>query len=83
MIKKQLPSAFQRTVFESYARLRPYLREPPGADPHAGWLWGLGVKISRLPDYNFIFSFITFPIASPMFLNSSDEKTSDFALLHQ
>jgi len=27
------------------------LSETPGADPHAGCLWGLGEKNPRLPDY--------------------------------
>jgi len=57
--QKQLPSAFQRTVFGSYTRLRPgiFVNRPvrtriPVENPDlSGVVWGPGVKIPRLPDY--------------------------------
>ena len=54
--QKQLPSAFQRTVFcVIYPATARYLREPPGADPHAGWCGGWGLKTPGYPiEWNFI-----------------------------
>jgi hypothetical protein len=48
--QKQLPSVFQRAVWIIYLVTARYLREPPGADPHAGWCGGWGDKTPRLPD---------------------------------
>jgi hypothetical protein len=48
--QKQLPSAFQRTVScIIYSATARYLREPPGADPHAGWCGGRGLKSPGYP----------------------------------
>ncbi|MBA3035343.1 MAG: hypothetical protein FP814_02500 [Desulfobacterium sp.] len=47
--QKQLPSVFQRTVLGHYPAMARYLREPPGADPNAGWCGGWGLITPGYP----------------------------------
>jgi hypothetical protein len=45
--------------------LSDVLWEPPGADTHARWCWGLGEKIPRLPDWSPSLLVLLAPVDNP------------------
>ena len=51
LAEQGLISVKEQWVKIHYPATARNLREPPGADPHAGWCGGWGDKTLRLPDW--------------------------------